>query len=208
MTARILVIEDDPLARQAVIDCINAAPDCILVAAAPDYDEGRRLIAEGGFDLALVDLDLQGRPGVDLIADIVKRGAKALVLSILGDERTVVEAIAAGADGYILKEQSFGDLPRSIDLVMRGEAPISPGAARHLLRQLRPSRDADFDLSPRERQMLEELARGASYKEVAAKLDISVHTVGDYVKSLYRKLSVTSRGAAVNKAVRARLIRL
>lgn len=206
---RVFVIEDDDRARSAVIASLEEGAGCALYGAATGYDDGLAGIAAGGFDVALIDLDLAGRPGVDLIAACAEKGAaKALVLSVLGDERAVVDAIAAGADGYILKDRSFSDLPEAVAQAMRGEAPISPAAARHLLRQFRPAAEPAVALTRRERQMLEELARGASYKEVAATLGLSVHTVGDYAKSLYRKLSVTSRGAAVRKAVRARLIRL
>ena len=104
-------------------------------------------------------------------------------------------------------------LGQPIAPVLAGEAPISPGVARHLLRRFQPttmcSEDEDaVALSRRERQVLTEFARGASYKEVARKFDISLHTVGDYVKTLYRKLQVNSRGAAVSKALKTGMIEL
>ena len=134
---------------------------------------------------------------------------------MFGDEASVISALEAGADGYLLKDAT--DVAESILQVVQGGAPMSPAIAAHLLRRFRTPRSAAAPaeasvsralLAPRELALLECLARGLSYREAAQELTISHHTVADYVKAIYRKLSVNSRGEAVFEAVRTGLIRM
>jgi DNA-binding NarL/FixJ family response regulator len=159
-------------------------------------------------DLFLVDVGLPDGSGLDLIAD-VKAGspAKALVLTMFGDRDTVVAAVQAGADGYLLKDSSDAVICDGIAVTLQGGAPLSAAAAVFLLDRLRrdpvapPAASARADdLTEREIELLRLFARGLSYKETARELDISPLTVGNYVKSIYRKLAVNSRGAAVYAA--------
>ena len=194
-----------------------------LVDAVGTHADAVRAIAAGAFDVVLLDLDLGGQSAQDLIP-VVAESARVIVVSVLGDETSVLRAIEHGATGYLLKDEAFDDLATAIAQVMAGESPLSPGVARHLLRRLRKRDDTaavarstvdamtdeadDPALTPREHQVLTAFARGASYKEVAAECDISVHTVRDYVKTLYRKLQVHSRGEAVTKALRHGIVQL
>lgn len=213
--AAVIIIEDDDAIRSTFRSVLEESDGFEVGGEAATRDAGKKLIHEGGFDVMLVDLDLRGQSGIELISLCRARlDAKIIVISVLGDETTVIKAIEAGADGYVLKDSAYRDLVSLVQRVLNGEAPISPAVARHLLRRLRAedsrseSSARNFALSPREFQVLQELARGASNKEVAIKFDISVHTVGDYVKSLYRKLEVSSRGQAINRAAREGLIDL
>lgn len=214
--ARVVVIEDDERTRTALCQSVDRDPALTLSGLAADHDEALPLLVAGDYDVLLVDLNLGTRKSFDLIElSRANHGAKIIVISVLGDEDSVISAIAAGADGYILKDDAFAELGTPIAQVLAGQAPISAGVARHLLRRYRADAAPDGDtdagavgLSRRERQVLTEFARGASYKSVARKFDISIHTVGDYVKALYRKLQVNSRGAAVSKALKSGLIEL
>jgi DNA-binding NarL/FixJ family response regulator len=213
---RVLIVEDDPALRAAMGRAVSADAELTLVADVGDWEGAERCIAASGHDVVLLDLDLRGRSALDLIPRAV-RHARVLVITVLGDEASVLRAIESGASGYLLKDELLDDLTSSIHQVMQGEAPISAAVARHLLRQvqrraiepaLEPTLEPDHALTPREHQVLTAFARGASYKEVAAECDISLHTVRDYVKTLYRKLGVHSRGEAVTKALRERLVDL
>lgn len=214
MPARIAIIEDDDPTREAFCRAVERSPTLDLAGQASEHDSALPLIVAGGYDVLLVDINLGPRKSFDLIElSRANHDARIMVISILGDEDSVISAIEAGADGYILKDGAFAELEEPIAQVLAGEAPISPGVARHLLRRFQPTatcnQDADaVALSRRERQVLTEFARGASYKEVARKFDLSLHTVGDYVKTLYRKLQVNSRGAAVSKAIKTGMIEL
>ncbi len=142
---------------------------------------------------------------------------KVIVISVFGDVRSVVRAIEEGADGYLLKDADAAHVAEAIETVLAGGAPLSPAVAGHILARMRrgpeavPTAAAEpgaAALTAKEMQVLELLAKGRSFKEVAIAHRISQHTVGDHVKSIYRKLSVNSRGEAVFKAVQSGLIRM
>ena len=140
-----------------------------------------------------------------------------MVVSVFGDAATVVKAIEAGADGYLLKGADGVSSLEAIDTVLRGGSPISPAVAGHILARVRESGSAPPSLSgagpstnvaltPREVQLLSDLSKGFSYKEIANLHRISYHTVADHVKSIYRKMAVTSRGEAVYEAMQTGLL--
>lgn len=212
----VVLVEDDPATLHALALAVNAIEGFVLLRATTRFEEGMQAL-HLPFTLLLVDLGLGEHCGIDLIraSRQLRPDAKVLVISTLGDERTVICAVEAGADGYVLKDSSSAALGSALRAVVAGEAPISPSIARHLLRrfrhagtEIRTSEPSQDSLSPREAQVLEALAQGLSYKEVARRFELSVHTVGDYVKGLYRKLRVNSRGEAVSVAIRERLISL
>jgi len=132
-----------------------------------------------------------------------------MVITVFGDERTVVAAIEAGARGYLLKDGTDAEIVRGVIDILRGFSPISPAIARYLLRRLQdesPTVEAAPHLSGREREVLELLARGFRNSEIANALGITTHTVTSYVRQLYRKLEVGSRGEAVFEAVHLGLL--
>lgn len=135
-----------------------------------------------------------------------------LLGSVFGDVRNVVQAIEAGADGYLLKGGDLHETERAIRDVVAGGAPISPAVASHILARVRVAPSAtpttSVALTDKETEVLTELARGYSYKEVAIRKGISHHTVADHVKAIYRKLSVNSRSEAVYEAMQSGLIDL
>ena len=172
-----------------------------LVGIADNFVSAEGLIRDTEFDLMLIDLQLGAQSGIELIGLCRElTAARILVLSALGDEASVVNAISNGADGYLHKEAAMTDLATAIKQVGDGDVPISPTIARHLIRQLQeaPSEQSEATrLSPRELQLLQALALGYTYKEVANQHGLSYHTVVDYTRSLYRKLDVRSRTEAV-----------
>lgn len=223
--ARIAIVEDDPVVRQYFMRIIAMEPAYDIVGVAPDLSTGRALIRLNP-DLFLMDIGLPDGSGCDLVPEI-KAGcdAHALVISAFGDRDTVVQALSAGADGYLLKDSTPQQLLDGIAVTLAGGAPVSPAAAVYLLDLLRSpdvrSPDVpdahpaasdgaicDDRLTPRETDLLRAFAEGNSYKEAARLLDISPHTVGNHVKSIYRKLEVNSRSEAL-RAVdpRARVVR-
>jgi len=129
------------------------------------------------------------------------------VSTIFGDEASVVAALEAGADGYILKDNER--ITDAIVEVARGHVPLTPSVAVHLMRRFRPQLpDEQSCLTPREAEILGCLARGRSYRETASDLCISYHTVTDHIKAIYKKLHVNSRGSAVYQGLRSGLISL
>ncbi len=212
------IVEDDPILRDALRELVDAVEDFTVTDAVGTLADGVALLATSP-DVLLLDLALPDGSGLDLIAQARSTGSrtKVIVITVFGDVRNVVQAIEEGADGYLLKESDQTHVADAIRTVLNGGAPISPAVASHILARLRgeskpKSRAAEASnrvaLTARETQVLESLAHGKSFKEVAAQQAISLHTVGDHVKAIYRKLSVNSRGEAVFKAMQTGLIQL
>jgi len=171
-------------------------------------------------DVLVTDLGLGDGSGNSLIRKVTRADPKALamVITVFGDERSLVESIEAGATGYLLKSSPFSEIaPAILDLV-RGGSPISAPIARYLLRRFRPSSSPvageTVDDSPappltgREAEVLRLAAKGFQFGEIAEALGISSHTVTTHIRHIYRKLDVHSRGAAVHEAVSRGIIDL
>ena len=220
MKTRVLLVEDEINAYERCAQIVRDHPRLDLVASAHSYSEALPHITAkaSNYDLLLTDLQLGDGDGADLIKQW--RGAdetsdrKAMVITVFGDVTSVMRAVEAGADGYLLKGGSDFEMFDSITTVLDGGAPISAAVAGHLLKRVRGEvkdpapEEIKSILSEREVQVLTALARGRSYKEVARDMDISPYTVGDHVKTIYRKLAVKSRGEAVYEAIKGGLIDL
>jgi DNA-binding NarL/FixJ family response regulator len=217
---RVGIVDDDTVIARALGAAVSAEPDFTLVGLAESLEEGLALVAQP-LDVLLVDLGLPDGDGLELLPRLraTPHGerCKVLVFSVFGDGRSVVRAIEQGADGYVLKGADGREAIGAIRTVLAGGAPISPAVAGHILSRVRgaaPPRRREskqpgtFALTPREVGVLEQLAKGLSFKEVASAEGISYHTVTDHVKAIYRKLSVNSRGEAVFEALHHGLIDL
>ena len=227
---RVLIIEDDAGMREFFAASVCRCARLELGAAVGTVAEAERLLRDPGqrFDVMLVDLGLPDGRGLDLIrtARALRADCEALVVSMFGDDENVLSSIEAGALGYIHKDAPTEDIAQTIVEMKNGASPISPMIARRVLarlssmggraaatapdaghvRQGRPAADAALRLTPRERDVLELIARGFSYAEIGQLQSVSVHTVQTHIKSLYRKLAVNSRGEAVFEATRMGLL--
>jgi DNA-binding NarL/FixJ family response regulator len=211
----VLVIEDDPMTREALIDKIEQDPGLRVCGAAGDLRSGRQLIAAGEARVALMDLGLPDGDGTELILEATARTPpmEVMVITVFGDERHVVRAIEAGATGYLLKDAEADSIARSIHDLLAGGSPISTSIARYLLRRFRREQSAGAGepaahLTPREIEVLEVVSRGYSNAEIGRLLELSLHTVNSHIKNIYRKLAVRSRSEAVFEAVQQGLIHI
>jgi len=212
--ARVAIVEDDAILREDLAQVVTRADGLEIAGVADTLASGRALIGPG-VDVLLIDLALPDGNGVELIRETRERvpNIKIIVVSIFGDARSVVRAIEAGADGYLLKGAGEQQAEEAIRSVLGGGAPISPAVASHILTRMRERMSPngpspDVPLTEKETAVLIDLAKGFRYKEVARLHGISPHTVADHVKSIYRKLAVNSRSEAVFEAVQAGLIKL
>jgi DNA-binding NarL/FixJ family response regulator len=211
---RTIVVEDDPVMASRLADAIARADDLHLVGTAANFRDGAALVAAGGFDVLLCDLGLPDGSGIDLIAQAsaLHPNADILVITLFGDPAKVLDSIAAGARGYLLKDQRIEDCIAAIREIRRGGSPISPIIARQLLHRIAaPAAPATTTacqslLSDREAEVLDMLARGFSYAETAGLLAVSAHTIGSHVKNIYRKLNVNNRSEAVYEAAQHGLL--
>ena len=221
MTVRVLLVEDDVDVRERLAGAIAAEPGFAVVAAVGSCAEARPLLSAQGPEVLVVDLGLPDGRGSALIQDALARqpALLAMVVTVFGDEAHVIEAIEAGASSYLLKDASPLHVGRALRQMLEGGSPISPHVARHLLRRMRREGDepepaspaatappATTPLSGREHEVLVLVSKGYAYAEIARALGISLNTVGTYVKQIYRKLAVNSRGAAVFEALQQGLL--
>ncbi len=209
----VLIVEDDHATRERLTNIVAATAGLALAGAVGDRAAALALLAQPGFALrvALVDLELPDGSGIDVIRALRSRapGADAMVISVFGDEAHVLAAIEAGATGYLLKDADADAIGASILKLIAGESPISAAIARHLLKRFRvaPPPPAAPRLTPRETDVLQLIAKGLSYARIADALQMSPNTVPSYVKQIYRKLEVNSRGEAVFEALQLGLLR-
>ncbi len=161
-------------------------------------------------DVIILDLGLPGMSGLEGLRRFKEMTPKAeiIVFTVFDDRDRVFQAICAGASGYLLKSESLERIVAAVQEVRRGGAPMTPEIARTVLERfsrLRPSR-SDIELSNRECDVLRLLADGLTKKEIAGQLDLSVHTVDNYLRRIYGKLHVNTLGGAVARALRDGLL--
>lgn len=210
----VLVVEDEPLIQQRlarILAQLGYQPDMLCFAST--LAAARQLAAQRHYALALVDLGLPDGNGTALIAALRAQDAtmSILVISAWSTEEAILQALRAGATGYLLKERDDLEVMLSIRSVLRGGAPIDPFIARRVMIefQQQPASPAvapmaaaseDDALSPREIDILQQVANGLSHRETAERLHISRHTVEAHIRNIYRKLSVNSRLRAITEA--------
>jgi len=215
---RILVVDDHTLFRRGLIALLGAEARFDVVGEAGDAGEAQRRAAELQPDVILLDNHLPGVHGVDALQGLREAAprAKVLMLTVSEDGQTLAAALQRGASGYLLKTVDSDVLTGAIVRAMQGESTISPEMTGKLVMafqalQAQPDApaptalvDAVQSLSPREREILGEIARGSSNKEIARTLDIAEATVKIHVQHILRKLNLNSRvQAAVYAAGRA-----
>lgn len=221
------MVEDDARARAFFEASVNGAAGLRLLAALGSVAEVSQWLGHTDDvpDVLLVDLGLPDGSGLDVIRAVTARfpACEPLVVSVFGDEESVLASIEAGAVGYLHKDAAPEDIAQTITEMKRGASPISPMIARRVLAKyrslsahvstaaLRPpealASDAAPLLSTRESEVLTLIARGFSYAEIARLQGLSVHTVQTHIKNLYGKLAVHSKNEAVFEATRLGLLK-
>lgn len=212
------------MVRSNVVQRMGEEQDIILVGEASCLAAALRAIDDRDdiADVVLVDLGLPDGSGFEFIRAIRKRksAARVLVFTVLGDRQTINDALAVGADGFILKDADPAELARAVRAARDGGVPISPKAAAQLLRAFREQANIaapdasgsvgieDYGLTSRERETLETLARGFTQRETAQILGVSHHTIVSHVKAIYQKMAVNSRSEAVFEAIQSGLIKM
>lgn len=211
----ILLVEDDAPTSWRLQDALTKAG--YRVRAAGTLAEARAALAAEAPKVLLTDLQLPDGHGVDLIRETRARlpETEIMVISILGDEESVISAITVGATGYLLKDAFPTDIAATVRDLVAGHSPISASIARFIVRRTQSSVEPPpgpplntTKLTPREIDILWGIAKGFSYAEIAGHLGLSRQTVPGHIKSIYRKLEVHTRGEAVFEAVQQGLIKL
>jgi len=219
---RVVAVEDDPGFRQTLETLMGHAPGFELCAsfgsAEAALTEAARLATDDGiegWDLVLMDISLGGMSGIRATERLreLDRELPIVVLTVFEEPGVIVEAIAAGANGYLLKKTNARELLFQLRSVVDGGAPLTPAVASTVLGLLRSGGPAAtgaeptrLDLTDREQEVLRCLVDGCKYREAAGRLGISIETVRSHVRSVYSKLQVHSVAAAVREAIRRGLV--
>ncbi len=207
-----LVVEDVSAAAQWLGLMLEEAFDGIAVQVCATRAAGISVGREHAPDIALIDLGLPDGSGIDVIRDLCKRhpACHCIVTTIYADDQHLFPALRAGARGYLLKDQPKERVIQSLRGIVGGEPPLSPVIAQRLLRvfgtdQHREDR-SEASLSPRERETLILIAKGMKLPQVAEHLGVTRNTAAGFIKSVYRKLEVSSRAEATLEAARMGLV--
>jgi len=212
----ILLLEDEKPTRQHLVSVIEKTPHLTLFAEASTCKEAMAALELDKPDVLIADIHLPDGCGIDVIRYGIDKyqSLEALVISVSGDEETVVNALEAGATGYLLKEQALDGIADAVFALMRGETAISPKLARFLLKRFKKETlnhhhhqtvnkvNDNFSLTSREHEVLGMISKGFRYNEIADSLGISTNTIRAHIRNIYRKMAVKSRSEAVFEASR------
>lgn len=246
MTVKVLILEDNPAAREFLARVVHASfSDPIAVTEAPDLETARKHIALTGpggmhgvdpFKLMLLDLELPDGNSLELLAELGSYPATKIITTLYSDDDHLFPALQCGADGYLLKEDQHEVLVDELKKIVLGQPPLSPAIAQRLLSHFRlggagataapvglsaapaaaakaPAAKVAMEkttelphLTPREVEVLTFLSKGFTIKEIAELMGIKWFTVNDHIKSIYRKLNVSSRAEAAVLASKQGLV--
>lgn len=214
MSTRILLADDHTLMRQGLRHILEGRPEFDIVAEASSGIEAVEAAKEFRPDVAIVDVAMKELNGIEATAQILKHSphTAVLILSMYSDERYVLRAVKAGARGYLLKNSAGEELIRAILAVQKGLAFFSPAVAEIFqsgfarLRDAREVNDRFELLTDRERQIYQLLAEGNSNKEIANRLNLSLHTVETHRWRIMEKLDLHSTAELVLSAVRRGMV--
>ena len=217
----VAILEDEAQVRRMFEAAVQSDPGLRLVFSAQNVQEAKSLASIRSAKVYLVDLGLPDADGRDFIRWIAANqpDAQCMVVTVFGDDEHIVSSFAAGAVGYLLKDATSSEIAQHIAELVAGGSPISPSVARRLLQHFKPGHTSnrmplepaipvddqvcdpvDNPLSEREHEVLRLIEKGLTYDEIAQILGITWHTVTGYLRRVYRKLEVNSRGEAVFEA--------
>ncbi len=215
MTTRVLLADDHRIFRDGLRPLLTAHPDLEVVGEAENGLDALRLCGELAPDVAVLDISMPGLNGIDVTRRLAREApaVKVIVLSMHGDRRFVLEALRAGAKGYVLKDAGFEELLAGVLAVRDGRIHLSAALSEQVVRDYVNLAEADQGsafavLSAREREVLQLLAEGLSTKEIAGRLNLSAKTVESHRKAVMDKLEIRSIAELTKYAIREGLTRL
>ncbi|MDQ3653905.1 MAG: response regulator transcription factor [Chloroflexota bacterium] len=205
-SVRIVVADDHPLFRKGMVTLLSSEPGFSVVGEAATGAEAIGVVAATTVDIVLMDLQMPEMSGIPAIQQLKMQAphVRILVITLFEDDDSVFLALRAGAHGYVLKDAREEELIRAIKAVAAGEAIFSPAIATRVLAWFGSRRHDDVDafagLTHREREILDELANGHGNAMIARHLSISSKTVANHLSTIFAKLQVPDRGAAIVRA--------
>ena len=201
---KICIVEDLEEVRDGMVSLLTLDERFELLAAFPDAEKAAAELPAWQPDIVIMDINLPGMNGIDCIKKVkaLCPQSQFIMFTIYEDDEKVFEALAAGASGYLLKKTAFNKIADSLIELYAGGSPMSTQIARKVIKRFQndEAKEQIETLSVRENEILQLLAKGLLYKEIAIKLSISTGTVRQHIHRIYEKLHVQNRTEALNKA--------
>ncbi|MFD2036745.1 response regulator [Belliella marina] len=209
MTIKTLIYEDNDLLRESISSMVKLNGSMVLLGAFGHANEVEQEVKTLRPDLILMDIEMPGKTGIEA-TKIVKQLFPAtliLILTVFDDSENVLNAIKAGASGYLLKKHIASRLFFAVEEILEGGAPMSPAVAKLVVQSMQKATSShSYGLTDREKDVLLSLSRGNSFKLIAADCKISIDTVRTHIKKIYEKLQVHCQTEAVSKAINEGLV--
>jgi DNA-binding NarL/FixJ family response regulator len=211
MNTSVLIYEDNNSLRESLANLLQLTGSFKVLGTFSHCLDAEAQVKQYTPDVILMDIDMPGRTGIEAVQKIrtVDNKVQVIMLTVFDDNTHVYEALYAGANGYLLKKYASDKLISAIEEVLQGGAPMSPSIARMVINHMQKSTPApttDYQLTPREKEILQSLSGGNSFKMIGAELGISLDTVRTHIKRIYDKLHVRSQIEAVSKAINEKLV--
>jgi DNA-binding NarL/FixJ family response regulator len=206
---RILIVDDHPITRDGLRTALNLTDDVEVVGEAASGEEAIEAVEDSKPDVIFMDVRMPGMNGIQATKVIRERHPETKVILFTVDESraSISEAIQAGVSGYLLKDVGVGELVNAARLALQGKAVIHPALTQAFIEEVRlVDRKPEAPLSPREIEILQQVAYGSTTKEVADALGISFHTVKTHLERIFEKLGANDRAQAVAIAIRQGLV--
>lgn len=204
MPISVSIVEDSDKFRETLARVLNRADGFRCISQYPNAEEALKALPQDKPDVVLMDINLPGINGVECVRQLkqLAPAIQVMMLTVYEDTDNIFNALTAGATGYMLKRTPRDELLEAIREVHRGGSPMTTHIARKVVQSFQraaPATSPTETLSPREQEVLDCLAQGFLYKEIAEKLSISYETVHTYIRRIYEKLQVRTRTEAVAK---------
>lgn len=204
----VALVEDNRDIRQGLRLIIDGTKGFLCLGAYPDAETGLIEILESKPDVVLMDIVLPGMSGIECVKNIKEKAPNIdiIMLTVRSDDDSVFQSLQAGACGYLTKNTPPSRLLEAIKEVQNGGAPMSSNVARMVVGSFNAFRNPSHNLTSREREVLDQLCKGKSYKMIADTLSVSQDTVRYHIKNIYKKLQVNSKSEAVIKALKNNIV--
>jgi DNA-binding NarL/FixJ family response regulator len=204
--ARVVIVEDNTIVREGFAFLVSSNPKFVVVNTYDRAEDALRNLADDQPVIMLMDIALPGMNGIKAIAEVKKLrpAVHILIISVHEESEVVFEALCAGAIGYLTKTSNYDRVTTALEEIINGGSPMSSQIARMVVSSF--ARNQRSPLSPRETEILTELATGKSYTRIADQLFLSKDTIRTHIRNIYAKLQVSSKADAIAFAKSERLI--
>jgi DNA-binding NarL/FixJ family response regulator len=209
---KVAIYEDNALLRESLKELIEASDDFNVVAVFSNCNDIVKDCDRHAPDVIILDIDMPGTKGIEGLKNLRTSGntdVKVLMLTVFDDNKSIFDAIQYGANGYLLKKTAPVKLLEHINDVYLGGSPMTSSVATQVLKmfsEIHNRNNENYNLTSREREVLEFLVKGYSYKMIASDMFIAIDTVRSHIKKIYEKLHVNSKSEAVAKAFKDKIV--